>query len=521
MFQAQDKKNTPTRKSVKATATSEDFRRKREEQSNLLRKEKKDAILQAKRSKGAGGAKQDDASTQKLQAIPVLCAALASNDPNQQLTATIQFRKLLSMERNPPIDEVIKSGVVPVFVHLLQRSDNPSLQFEAAWALTNIASGTSEHTNIVIESGAVPIFIHLLMSPIDDVKEQAVWALGNIAGDSARCRDFVLQLGVLPPLLRITAEPGKVSMLRNATWTLSNLCRGKPIPDFSLVSPALPVLAHLLYSTDEDVLTDSCWAISYLSDGPNDRIQAVLDAGVARRLVELLLYNQASVQTPALRTIGNIVTGSDEQTQSIIACGALTCLQSLLTHSKKSIRKEACWTISNITAGNKTQIQEVINHNLIPLLVQLLHKAEFDVRKEAAWAISNATSGGTADQINYLVTQGCIKPLCDLLDAKDTKVINVALEGLENILKSGLERMNQTNGINQFAKFVDEAEGLEKIEALQQHENNEIYERAVKILETYFGLEDDEDVTEIAPESTASNYQFGVAMPEGGFTFGK
>lgn len=519
MFQAQDKKSTP-RKSVKSTATSEDFRRKREEQSIILRKEKKDQILQAKRSKGTGRP-DDAASAQKLQAIPLLCAQLGSNDINQQLSATVQFRKLLSMERNPPIDEVIASGVVPVFVQLLQRHDNPAMQFEAAWALTNIASGTSDHTTIVIESGAVPIFIQLLMSPVDDVKEQAVWALGNIAGDSARCRDYVLQLGVLPPLLRITTEVSKVSMLRNATWTLSNLCRGKPIPEFALVSPALPVLAHLLYHTDEDVLTDACWAVSYLSDGPNDRIQAVLDAGVARRLVELLMYNQASVQTPALRTIGNIVTGSDEQTQAIIGCGALVCLQSLLTHSKKSIRKEACWTISNITAGNKAQIQEVINHNLIPLLVQLLGKGEFDVRKEAAWAISNATSGGSPEQIHYLVSQGCIKPLCDLLDSKDTKVINVALEGLENILKCGMERTSVTGGINQYAKFVDEAEGLEKIEALQTHENNEIYERAVKILEVYFGLEEDEDVAEIAPESTTNNYQFGAAIPEGGFRFGQ
>jgi importin subunit alpha-6/7 len=45
----------------------------------------------------------------------------------------------------------------------------------------------------------------------------------------------------------------------------------------------------LIFSNDEEVLTDACWALAYLSDGTNDKKQALIDAGVCGRLVELLL----------------------------------------------------------------------------------------------------------------------------------------------------------------------------------------------------------------------------------------
>jgi len=451
----------------------------------------------------------------KLENLPQMVQGVMGEDPAIQTECTTQFRRLLSIEKNPPIQQVIESGVVPRFVEFLQRDDNPALQFEAAWALTNIASGTSEHTKVVMEVGAVPIFVRLLLSPNDDVREQAVWALGNIAGDSPPCRDLVLQAGAMHPLLQQLHQNSKLSMLRNATWTLSNFCRGKPQPDFEMVKPSLNTLAQLIYSPDEEVLTDACWALSYLSDGPNEKIQAVIEAGVCRRLVELLLNPSPAVQTPALRTVGNIVTGDDLQTQFIINNNALPCLLALLSSPKKGIRKEACWTISNITAGNKDQIQAVVDNNIIPPLVQLLTNAEFDIRKEAAWAISNATSGGAPQQIKFLVQQGCIRPLCDLLTVNDAKIVTIALEGLENILKVGEEESKSTGQHNEMATYIAEAEGLGKIEELQQHSNNDIYEKCVKILETYFGVEDEEELPQLAPEMAEGGGQFAFSAPQG------
>eukprot|EP01043_Picozoa_sp_COSAG02_P007741 COSAG02_NODE_237_length_27732_cov_9.584374_4_plen_601_part_00 len=448
------------------------------------------------RTQGGPGTSASASSSlpEKLQALPENVAAIQSADAEAQLTGVTWFRKQLSIERSAPIDEVIRSGVVPRLVELLATARaTPQLQFEAAWALTNITSGTAEHTAQVINNGAVPIFVQLLSSPDDNVRGQAAWALGNISGDSPQTRDLVLQSQALVPLLGQLTESSPVSILRSATWTLSNLCRGKPQPPFHMVSPALPCLARLIsvVGQDEEVLTDACWALSHLSGGTNDKIQAVIDAGVVRQLVELAhRHPSPKLQTPVLRTVGNIVTGDDRQTQIAINCGALPCLLHLLDNHNKSIRKQACWTISNITAGNKDQIQKVIDCGLVPPLVQLLATADFDIKKEAAWAISNATTGGTAEQVRYLVTQQCIQPLCGMLTMQDDQLINVALEGIENILKLGEEKKSGAE-MNDYSRLVEEADGVNKLETLRSSANDEIYGRVIKILETYFGLDEE------------------------------
>ena len=43
-------------------------------------------------------------------------------------------------------------------------------------------------------------------------------------------------------------------------------------------------------------------------------------------------------------------------------------------------------------------------------------------------------AGGNTDQIAYIVQAGCLKPLCDLLVVKETKIVSVILEAITNIL---------------------------------------------------------------------------------------
>lgn len=127
----------------------------------------------------------------------------------------------------------------------------------------------------------------------------------------------------------------------------------------------------------------------------------------------------------------------------------------------------------------------------------------------------------------YLVSQGSIKPLCDLLICPDPRIVTVCLEGLENILKVGEadKEMGLNGGINVYAQMIDDCEGLDKIENLQSHDNNDIYEKAVKILEKYWSEDEEQNLPDATIEGENQQQQvfsFGNNqhnVPTGGFKF--
>ena len=82
-----------------------------------------------------------------------------------------------------------------------------------------------------------------------------------------------------------------------------------------------------------------------------------------------------------------------------------------------------------------------------------------------------------------------------------------------------MKRMPNSGNVNTFAQLVEDADGLDKIEALQEHQNEDLYEKAVSILETYFECEEGDDQN-LAPQLAGNQYAFGQAAPQGGFNFG-
>ena len=68
---------------------------------------------------------------------------------------------------------------------------------------------------------------------------QAVWAIGNISADSVLYRDMLIEAGTVDNILAVADKGASQSLKNNACLALSNLCRGNPLPAFTLVRSAI------------------------------------------------------------------------------------------------------------------------------------------------------------------------------------------------------------------------------------------------------------------------------------------
>ena len=163
------------------------------------------------------------------------------------------------------------------------------IQFEAIWCMTNIASSESQYVLKLVDCGAIKTLIKLLDVEVSiTVKEQAIWCLGNIAGDSHLFRDSIVNEGAIDKISVILSQaPPETSLVRNASWTLANFGKGKPMIKIKDFTPAIFTLTKILNeNTNEDVLSDIVWAFSYVTDeGGDETILPFIQADLAPRLL--------------------------------------------------------------------------------------------------------------------------------------------------------------------------------------------------------------------------------------------
>ena len=71
------------------------------------------------------------------------------------------------------------------------------------------------------------------------IVEQGVWALGCIGGDNHLYRNIIIDEEGIPSLLRALENTKNKDEKNIVYWTLSNLSRGTPLPEYEKIKSVI------------------------------------------------------------------------------------------------------------------------------------------------------------------------------------------------------------------------------------------------------------------------------------------
>eukprot|EP00448_Togula_jolla_P024421 CAMPEP_0170583166 /NCGR_PEP_ID=MMETSP0224-20130122/7982_1 /TAXON_ID=285029 /ORGANISM="Togula jolla, Strain CCCM 725" /LENGTH=572 /DNA_ID=CAMNT_0010906459 /DNA_START=6 /DNA_END=1724 /DNA_ORIENTATION=- len=470
--------------------------------------------------------------------LSTLRSCLGSGEGMRLLTTVTALRCSLASQTNPPIQEVLDLGAVDLLADLLSNSSS-LVRLEAAWVLTNIASGTSAQAAAVASSRCVPLLFEVIVSPgvaeRPELCEQCLWVLGNIAGDSdTALRDGLLAAGimtVLGQLFNMLPSLGwgmtqRTAVLRTLTWLMSSLCRGQPAPPIAEVDPAFDYFAQVLMGAeDAEMLTEAHWGLCYLLEGASGaedrlrRCRRFLEAGFAAGdvpqppaehpvIAQVVRRAQSSSQSEhetspsasAVRLLGAIVASPGEAAAAAaLASGAARALARVMADSQHPSRKDAAWALANSAASGTLAPKIVSDAEVWDAICGAVERGS-DVCQECAWIVANVVKSTPA--LSHLDGTRMIRIMALSLRATpDLALQSALLDACGVLLQHSSDKVVGIMGsgrVHPLATLAHECGLIDELEALQLSEREDVYQKALRLLEAWFGLDSENRPTEKA-----------------------
>ena len=411
-----------------------------------------------------------------------------SQNIDEKFKGLIGLRKLLTIESNPPIQEIIDLNLVPELINLM---DNPLYEFkyEATYCLCNIASGTPDQAKTIIINGGIPKILNLLDCSIEEIKSQTIWLVSNLVSDSDKIRAALIENKIFDKVLTILSSTNNENYINLSAWAVSNFFKVKPIPNYDISKKAFKTIARavLIYNKeDEDFITDVCLFFSVVTHKYKEFNQEIIDTGLLEKIMTFLDIKKKNIILTSLRIIGNIAcTDNANHTQKLIDLGVLDKLKYTLFNENISIRRESAFILSNIAAGTQKQIEAVIEKDFFQILYKVFTNDNQKVKKEAIVAIANMTNVEDEKYMKKILEDNILMIILELLKNEDVFYVLVGLEILVNIFVFSQKKGRKKEFQNECEK-MGIADILEK---LQMNENQIVYEKTLTILETYFETE--------------------------------
>ena len=362
---------------------------------------------------------------------------IRSDVPDDQRTALEVIRKVLAVEGCPFINQIVKAGLVPDLIGLVDERNDEDIQNDALWTLVNISSTPGKPIDSIVDLAVdlvdrFDVLAHKL-------KFQAIWLCANLLGGCTDTRDRLLVAGGLEATCRFATslDPKEhADDLEVAVWAASNFMGRKPYPDTSLTIPALSYFAQMFTSDNPAVLTETLWGLKHLCSANTDvipQIFAQIDCG---RLVTYLTHKDITVRSAALRLCSEFSYDDGHVSAALLGHGFLDHLSHV--NNDPQNQRDLYFALSNFAGEGASQAQQVVDRGSIARAKTVYAATdEPKIRKEVLWFYTNTIYSLSGDALRPLVDQGVLDVFADFLFSdlsdEDSSCMDSVLEAMQTL----------------------------------------------------------------------------------------
>lgn len=384
---------------------------------------------------------------------------------------------LCNVGKTPPLDLLLECPfVVPSLIPKLTLFEFPSLQFEAAWCITNIACGDQKYIAMLVDHGAVHnLCITISQHANLQLMQQSLWALCNMSNDEYACRAInqhpacmllvLYHIGIkcfphpevqavdswsdydysfVPEHWTMNENPA-LGSLRHATFLLGNVLKLRQPVHASLYRCIFFAFCDLLHSPDDEIILDISQTLAIACLGQPFQIQTAMEEGLLLRLKELL--DMSMHQEMALVAICSMLRSPwvyhrricllrlqwDENSNKLPLVPRL--LFSLRDASNVTTKRDIIAAIKSVlelkvVPQEQTFAEQYLFFGILPILAQLIETGSFDVKLDAGGLLLMLLQITNFMRFEAEVFQS----LANLFTCTDPEVALLSLQASEQIL---------------------------------------------------------------------------------------
>ncbi|BGO93506.1 hypothetical protein NBRC10512_007460 [Rhodotorula toruloides] len=372
----------------------------------------------------------------KLGGLEPLIRQMLSPNVEVQCNAVGCITNLATHDENK--SRIARSGALNPLTRLAKSKDM-RVQRNATGALLNMTH-SDENRQQLVAAGAIPVLVSLLGSSDTDVQYYCTTALSNIAVDADNRRKLQQSEPRLVANLIALMDSPSLKVQCQAALALRNLASDEKYQVEIVKNGGLPALLRLLRSSFLPLVLSAAACVRNVSIHPANE-SPIIESGFLAPLIDLLAYDEnEEVQCHAISTLRNLAASSESNKRALVDAGAAERIRDLVLQVPVAVQSEmtACAAVLGLSEDIKA---ELLDLGILEVLIPLTASASVEVQGNAAAAIGNLSSKSddySAFASTWREPAGGLEGyLTRFLESEDSTFSHISVWTLVQLLESG------------------------------------------------------------------------------------